>query len=235
MGKRGQAAMEFLMTYGWALLVLILIILALAVFGVLNPKGFLPEACMLGPGLACEQYKAINDGNPNNPDGRMIFMTVRNGMGKDLDIFVIYIHKENPASGSDTCGGIDGVIAFPGPRGDRIYNQYVPLFRDGTVRAIASPTNIQPGQVKGLNCRYDPASYSIANCCFQINGVLCYPPTDPIRNTCPICDPSYSCVTSSELFPNKGEKLSKDLVIVYRELGSSIVHQRMGKLTTKVE
>lgn len=41
--KRGQAAMEFLMTYGWAILVVLAAVGALAYFGVLSPDTLLPE------------------------------------------------------------------------------------------------------------------------------------------------------------------------------------------------
>ncbi|MBI4144801.1 hypothetical protein HY493_01185 [Candidatus Woesearchaeota archaeon] len=53
MHKKGQAAMEFLMTYGWAILVVLAAIAALAYFGVLSPDRFLPEKCTLPSGLAC--------------------------------------------------------------------------------------------------------------------------------------------------------------------------------------
>jgi hypothetical protein len=43
MNKKGQAAMEFLMTYGWAILVVLAAIAALAYFGVLSPSKLLPE------------------------------------------------------------------------------------------------------------------------------------------------------------------------------------------------
>ena len=55
--RSGQAAMEFLMTYGWAILVVLAAIAALAYFGVLSPEKFLPEKCVLEPGLACIQHK----------------------------------------------------------------------------------------------------------------------------------------------------------------------------------
>ena len=54
---KGQAAMEFLMTYGWAILVVLAAIAALAYFGVLSPEKFLPEKCVLEPGLACIAHK----------------------------------------------------------------------------------------------------------------------------------------------------------------------------------
>jgi hypothetical protein len=43
MKRKGQAAMEFLMTYGWAILVVLAAIAALAYFGVLSPGNLLPD------------------------------------------------------------------------------------------------------------------------------------------------------------------------------------------------
>jgi hypothetical protein len=43
MSKKGQAAMEFLMTYGWAIVVVLAAIGALAYFGVLSPSKLLPD------------------------------------------------------------------------------------------------------------------------------------------------------------------------------------------------
>ncbi len=58
MSKKGQAAMEFLMTYGWAILVVLIAIGALAYFGVLSPEKFLPEKCVIssGSGLFCDEF-----------------------------------------------------------------------------------------------------------------------------------------------------------------------------------
>jgi len=56
MFRKGQAAMEFLMTYGWAILVVLAAIGALAYFGVLSPDRFLPEKCTLPSGMACLDF-----------------------------------------------------------------------------------------------------------------------------------------------------------------------------------
>ena len=58
--KKAQAAMEFLMTYGWAILVVLIAIGALAYFGVLKPEKFLPEKCVIatGSGLFCDDFTA---------------------------------------------------------------------------------------------------------------------------------------------------------------------------------
>jgi len=55
--NKAQAAMEFLMTYGWAILVVLAAIAALAYFGVLSPAKLLPEKCILEPGFLCEGHK----------------------------------------------------------------------------------------------------------------------------------------------------------------------------------
>lgn len=53
MDKKGQAAMEFLMTYGWAILVVLVAIAALAYFGVIDQSKRTPEICLFEPGMDC--------------------------------------------------------------------------------------------------------------------------------------------------------------------------------------
>jgi uncharacterized protein (UPF0333 family) len=55
--SKSQAAMEFLMTYGWAILVVLAAIAALAYFGVLSPEKFLPEKCLMQTGFTCISSK----------------------------------------------------------------------------------------------------------------------------------------------------------------------------------
>src|SRR3989338_7005007 len=52
--------MEFLMTYGWAILFVLVAIGALAYFGVLSPERFLPEKCVIstGSGLFCDEFSS---------------------------------------------------------------------------------------------------------------------------------------------------------------------------------
>ncbi len=73
--RKGQAAMEFLMTYGWALLVVLVAIGALAFFGVLNPGQFLPSSCTITPGIACTDFQATTS---------TIVVNLQNGMGEKL-------------------------------------------------------------------------------------------------------------------------------------------------------
>jgi hypothetical protein len=73
--KKSQAAMEFLMNYGWALLVVLLVIAALAYFGILDPARFLPDKAELGPGLIVSDFSI---------SPKIITLLVRNGLDKTL-------------------------------------------------------------------------------------------------------------------------------------------------------
>lgn len=77
MNKKGQAAMEFLMTYGWAILAAVIVIGVLAAFGVFNPGAFIPNSCIISAPLGC---------NAGTADTAGIQLEVRNGAGESVDI-----------------------------------------------------------------------------------------------------------------------------------------------------
>ena len=92
MNRKGQAAMEFLMTYGWAILVVLVAIGALAYFGVLNPSSFLPSSCTLAPGMGCDDYKVT----PTTAQ-----LILRNGIGNDLSSVRVAIAGCTPSAEAD--------------------------------------------------------------------------------------------------------------------------------------
>ncbi len=55
--KKGQAAIEFMMTYGWAILVVMIAIAALATFGIMNPSKYLADKCMFTNNFQCIDYQ----------------------------------------------------------------------------------------------------------------------------------------------------------------------------------
>ena len=55
--NKAQAALEFLTTYGWAFLVIIIMIGALAYFGILSPSKLLPNRCNFGSEFGCIDYQ----------------------------------------------------------------------------------------------------------------------------------------------------------------------------------
>lgn len=82
------------MTYGWAILVVLIAIGALAYFGVLNPGRFLPASCTITPGISCEDFQAVDTTDT-------VSITLRNGMGDDLSNVSISVNE--PDSTTTVC------------------------------------------------------------------------------------------------------------------------------------
>lgn len=97
MYRRAQAAMEFLMTYGWAILVVLAAIGALAYFGVLSPDRFLPEKCTLPSGVACLDFTYVA--------GTGISMRIQNSAGFDMSDVSVTV------TGSSNAGTCTGTVA----------------------------------------------------------------------------------------------------------------------------
>ncbi len=87
MYKKAQAAMEFLMTYGWAILVVLVAIGALAYFGVLSPDRFLPERCTGPSGMDCLDKAAINDTH--------VSVVLKNNLGYTISAFSVQTGSED--------------------------------------------------------------------------------------------------------------------------------------------
>ncbi|MFH1591726.1 MAG: hypothetical protein ABIC95_07435 [archaeon] len=83
MMKKGQAAMEFLMTYGWAILVVLAAIGALAYFGILSPEKVLPERCTGPAGLDCVEKASVDSG------AKSISFALKNNLGIDINITTV--------------------------------------------------------------------------------------------------------------------------------------------------
>lgn len=89
MNNKGQAALEFLMTYGWTILAAIVSIAAFAQFGLVSVEGLKSmtgaTVCALPPGLACE-YRIGSNG---------IQLAITNGFhAKIVDVTVRVISSE---------------------------------------------------------------------------------------------------------------------------------------------
>ncbi len=98
--KRGQAALEFLTTYGWAFLVILIMISALAYFGVLNPSQFLPERCNMAKEFSCRDYKVTEV----TPGEELAFnLSVVNQVGNSVEINGANVSTSNPEIDSSSC------------------------------------------------------------------------------------------------------------------------------------
>ena len=80
---KSQAALEFLMTYGWAILVVLVAVGALAYFGVLSPDRYLPSKCTLQAGIACLDFKVQGAGGAGGVG--VVTARITNSLGYNID------------------------------------------------------------------------------------------------------------------------------------------------------
>jgi hypothetical protein len=96
--KKGQAAMEFLMTYGWAILVVITAVGTLAYFGLLNPSNLVSDVCQSTPGMICIDKPFLDS------DLNQVNFAMRNAFPEIVEI------KDVEAGSNNECGVISNVI-----------------------------------------------------------------------------------------------------------------------------
>ena len=91
---KAQAALEFLTTYGWAFLVILVMISALAYFGILKPSNILPDKCILGSEIECQDY-VISSGTTGG-----IKLRLKNNLGDTINIIGMNASTEQNISKS---------------------------------------------------------------------------------------------------------------------------------------
>ena len=114
MNKKAQAALEFIMTYGWAILVVLVAVGALAYFGVLSPDRFLPSKCTLSAGLACVDHKVANDAV--TASGGKIQFRITNSLGYDIDTILVKVGECGDSAKTTACCAADtALVSSPNP------------------------------------------------------------------------------------------------------------------------
>lgn len=91
MNKKAQAAMEFMMTYGWAILAVLLVIGALVGLGLTNPDTWATETCQIDTQIQCLDHAGTTS---------QIQMSIENNLGnamEDLNVTLV----EADADGND--------------------------------------------------------------------------------------------------------------------------------------
>lgn len=96
--------MEYLATYGWALLAIFLVTAVLMGSGFFSPSRLLDNECQFGTGVACNSYYAKATGGGQAEFG----LELSNGMGYPVYVSACQIQTDG-IKGSVPCGS-----AFPG-------------------------------------------------------------------------------------------------------------------------
>ncbi|RLE38793.1 hypothetical protein DRJ17_02900 [Candidatus Woesearchaeota archaeon] len=99
--KKAQAAMEFLLTYGWAILVITAIIGVILAF--VDFSGFVPERCEVSSDFRCEGTSLVSS------DGEtQLTLLFYNGLGYEIEIVNVSV------DGAEfDCTGISEALVIP--------------------------------------------------------------------------------------------------------------------------
>lgn len=101
-GRRGQAAFEFLTTYGWVFLIILVVIASFSYFGVLTPSRSLPDKCILGSVLVCREFRVLSTGTPSGQ------IDMRVAQNKGETIFITNVSASTDDFGTSTSCTING-------------------------------------------------------------------------------------------------------------------------------
>jgi len=78
MTKRSQTSVDFLFTYGWMFLVVLLAGGALAALGFFDTQKFIPSQCNMGFDFSCEKYVILTSGE--------VRVQLENNVGEEVTI-----------------------------------------------------------------------------------------------------------------------------------------------------
>ena len=71
--------MEFLTTYGWALLIVLVMVGAISYFGILNPTKFVPQRCTTSAEFSCSDYQILGTST-----SEVMNLQMKQGVGKTI-------------------------------------------------------------------------------------------------------------------------------------------------------
>jgi hypothetical protein len=127
--KKSQAAMEFIMTYGWAILVVILAVAGLNYFGVLSMAKMVPVSCTFPSSTPCVDVPTIYASDDS------IQIALRNNVGANINITAVTL----------VTVGCTGPVALISVNGNP---PPVEVNNDGIIRLNISCPGLEEGRSK---------------------------------------------------------------------------------------
>jgi hypothetical protein len=101
--KKGQAALEFMVTYGWAIMSAIIVIGALSYFGVFNTQRYTRDTCYFGDQLVCEDNTALTNGT--------VKFQIRNNLGADIEVSEVLMKSDYGNTGCNVISPVGVILA----------------------------------------------------------------------------------------------------------------------------
>lgn len=106
--RKGQAALEFMSTYGWAVMVVLIAIAALTYFGVFDFEGLVPDQCLLSDGFGCQDHQ-LSAGSDGLLD---VLFVLENQLPQSMNISAVNVtcYDCNSGVGSSQLCGVSQII-----------------------------------------------------------------------------------------------------------------------------
>jgi len=120
--RKGQAAAEYLVTYGWALLALVVIIAIILSTGVFNPSYFISEECVLQPDIACTGHQMYRTGGDQDA---VLLIGVENRLGYDIKLANVEITTNDLGVAGERVLEPQGGVPKVMKQGDNVTLTYV--------------------------------------------------------------------------------------------------------------
>jgi hypothetical protein len=137
--------MEYLVTYGWALLALFVVVAYLIASGAFSANSFASQECVFQPDLPCTSYIIYKSGGST-----MVGFSLANGLGFPVEI--LYANYSLPGVGEESGG----------PKVDRKYasGEKIEFSQKFTGGGQPQPRDFRTVQVviEYVNCRNSPCS-----------------------------------------------------------------------------
>ncbi len=124
--RKGQVAVEYLMTYGWAILALLIVIAAIFASGILSPTYLISEECSFGNNMPCN-FALFNE----NGETKML-MEIFNAYPYKIKIVSIQLQTED---GSQSFSGFTGNMEVrSGGSADYSATLSPPMLQEGSIK-----------------------------------------------------------------------------------------------------
>ncbi|GEM_PF-5729216 len=199
--KKGQGAIEFLMTYGWVMALGLVAIAALSFFfGLFSIDNFVADTCSTEPGMSCldATFYTFDDQVAGYDGWGLIGFSFTNSLGKTITHAYVVIDPDDPY-----CGGHFGFLASPPfldvmKNGDTRLAQFVLL---NYICQVSDDCTKPPNQLSPYKYCYQKLNLCLDNedvggCALNPAGVsYCVDHNVPHPDTgYPISAPNFACI-----------------------------------------
>ncbi|MCB9359223.1 hypothetical protein H6503_04790 [Candidatus Woesearchaeota archaeon] len=101
--RKSQAAFEFITTYGWALLAVAIVLIALIYVGIFKPAAFFPRSVYFAQGILVPDY-SVTYFDAYGLNVATFTLLISNGIGNDMKDVILNITECNNGAGKTTSG-----------------------------------------------------------------------------------------------------------------------------------